>query len=85
MTMSARNSITDIQEAYVKKVIDTLNDLPNVLWEISKKRLRTRRVQAFMIDLLHAYEWRHALADGRSVQCEGVKHPSIIRLCSTRE
>jgi hypothetical protein len=29
--------ITRIQEKYVMKVIDTLNDLPNVLWEISNE------------------------------------------------
>jgi Protein of unknown function (DUF4038)/Domain of unknown function (DUF5060)/Family of unknown function (DUF6298) len=29
--------ITKLQEAYVRKVIDTLNDLDNVLWEISNE------------------------------------------------
>jgi chitodextrinase len=37
MTMSAPNSITALQDAYVEKVIDTLNDLPNVLWIISEE------------------------------------------------
>jgi hypothetical protein len=30
-TMSAPNAITDIQDAFVRKLIDTLNDLPNVI------------------------------------------------------
>ncbi len=29
VTMMAPNAITAVQDAYVKKVIDTLNDLPN--------------------------------------------------------
>ncbi len=36
-TMSAPNAITEIQDTYVKKVIDTLNDLPNVLWIVSQE------------------------------------------------
>jgi len=37
VTMTATNAITEIQDAYVKKVIETLNDLPNVLWIISQE------------------------------------------------
>lgn len=37
VTMTAPNAVTDIQDAYVKKVIDTLNDLPNVLWIVSEE------------------------------------------------
>jgi hypothetical protein len=37
MTMTAPNPISAIQDAYVEKVIDTLNDLPNVLWAISEE------------------------------------------------
>jgi hypothetical protein len=36
-TMSSPNAITVFQDAYVEKVIDTLNDLPNVLWMISEE------------------------------------------------
>lgn len=39
-TMTAPNAITAIQDAYVKKVIDTLNDLPNVLWIVSEEAPR---------------------------------------------
>ena len=37
VTMTAPNAITDIQDAYVKKTIDTLNDMPNVLWIVSEE------------------------------------------------
>jgi uncharacterized repeat protein (TIGR01451 family) len=35
--MTAPNAITAVQDAFVEKVIDTLNDLPNVLWAISEE------------------------------------------------
>ena len=35
--MSAPDSITAFQDAYVKKLIDTLNDQPNVLWIVSQE------------------------------------------------
>ncbi len=37
ITMSAPNAITMAQDAYVEKVVDTLNDLPNVLWIVSEE------------------------------------------------
>ncbi len=37
ISMTAPNAITKFQDAYVEKVIDTLNDLPNVLWVISEE------------------------------------------------
>ena len=37
MTMTAPNAITRYQDAFVEKVIDTLNDLPNVLWIVSEE------------------------------------------------
>ena len=37
VTMTAPNAITAFQDAYVEKVIDTLNDLPNVLWIVSEE------------------------------------------------
>jgi Putative collagen-binding domain of a collagenase len=37
VSMSAPNSITEVQDRYVEKVIDTLNDLPNVLWIVSEE------------------------------------------------
>ena len=37
VTMTAPNAITHFQDAYVRKTIDTLNDLPNVLWIVSEE------------------------------------------------
>ncbi len=37
VSMDAPNAITKFQDAYVEKVIDTLNDLPNVLWVVSEE------------------------------------------------
>ncbi len=37
VTMTAPNAITRFQDAYVEKTIDTLNDLPNVLWMVSEE------------------------------------------------
>jgi len=37
VTMTAPNAITAFQDAYVEKIIDTLNDLPNVLWIVSEE------------------------------------------------
>jgi hypothetical protein len=34
---TAPNATTDIQDAYVRKVIDAVNDLPNALWEPSEE------------------------------------------------
>jgi hypothetical protein len=36
-TMTAPNAITRLQDAYVEKMIDTLNDLPDVLWIVSEE------------------------------------------------
>jgi hypothetical protein len=57
MTMSAPNAITNIQDAYVRKVIDTLNDLTNVIWEQSEEAPGgSSWWQGHMIDLIHTYE-----------------------------
>ena len=37
VTMTAPNAITGFQDAFVKKTINTLNDLPNVLWIVSQE------------------------------------------------
>jgi hypothetical protein len=37
ITINAPNAITGFQDAYVEKMIDTLNDLPNVLWIVSEE------------------------------------------------
>jgi hypothetical protein len=53
------SGITALQKAYVKKVIDTLNDLDNVLYEISNESRQTvgnTNWQYHFIDFIHSYE-----------------------------
>lgn len=51
------SQINRLQEAYVKKVINTLNDLDNVLWEISNEsHSESTEWQYHMIDFIHQYE-----------------------------
>jgi hypothetical protein len=50
-------AITSLQEAYVRKVVDTLNDLDNVLYEISGDApVSSRDWQYYMINYLKNYE-----------------------------
>jgi hypothetical protein len=50
-------AVTAAQEAYVKKVVDTVNDLDNVLFEISNESEPSSTAwQYHMIDVIHAYE-----------------------------
>lgn len=37
-TMTGNNGITAIQDAYIKKLVDTLNAFPNVLWEVAEEQ-----------------------------------------------
>jgi hypothetical protein len=49
--------ITALQEAYVRRVIDTVNDLDNVLYEISNENHPpSTEWQYHMIDFIHKYE-----------------------------
>jgi hypothetical protein len=50
-------AVTALQEAYVRKVIDTVNDLDNVLYEVSNESHRGSLAwQYHMIDFIHRYE-----------------------------
>jgi len=49
--------VTRLQEAYVKKVIDTVNDLDNLLYEITNENHpESSAWQYHMIDFIHDYE-----------------------------
>jgi hypothetical protein len=57
VTMTTTNVITAIQDAYVEKVIDTLNDLPNVLWIVSEEApSNSAWWNSHLIDLIRSYE-----------------------------
>jgi hypothetical protein len=51
-------TVTAIQEAYVKKIVDTLNDLDNVLYEIANESAFPESVQwqYHMIDVIKKYQ-----------------------------
>ncbi len=50
-------AVTAIQEAYVKKMIDTLNDLDNVLWEVANEAgSYSTQWQYHMINFIKSYE-----------------------------
>ena len=57
----ASQTVTTFQEGYVRKVIDVVNDLDNVLYEISNEDRATTAALAWqyhMIDFIHQYESR---------------------------
>ncbi|MGA2499207.1 MAG: hypothetical protein ABSH20_15820 [Tepidisphaeraceae bacterium] len=57
VTMAAPNAITAVQDAYVKTLIDTLNDLPNVLWIVSEESPRDSAWwNSHLIALARTYE-----------------------------
>jgi Big-like domain-containing protein/collagenase-like protein with putative collagen-binding domain len=57
MTNSVPNSMTAVQVAYMQKVVDTLNLLPNVIWEVSEEAPDASTAwQTYMIAQLKAYE-----------------------------
>ena len=57
VTMTAPNAITNFQDAYVKKTIDTLNDLPNVLWIVSEEApIKSTWWNSHLIALAREYE-----------------------------
>jgi len=57
LTMTASNGITQFQDAYVEKVIDTLNDSPNVLWIVSEEApANSTWWNAHQISHVRAYE-----------------------------
>jgi len=57
VTMTAPNAITNFQDAYVRKTVDTLNDLPNVLWIVSEEApIASTWWNDHLISLIRAYE-----------------------------
>ena len=56
---TAQTAIIAYQQAYVRKVVDTLNDLDNVIWEISNEEDGNATANAWQyhwIDHIHTYE-----------------------------
>ena len=59
--------ITAIQEAYVRRVVDALHDLPNVLFEVSNEAANT--------DETWAWQQRMLAAAQRHAEARGSRHP----------
>ena len=56
-TLDAPKAILNLQQAYVRRVIDTVNDLDNVLYEIGNEmHVASVQWQVRMIDFIHDYE-----------------------------
>jgi hypothetical protein len=57
VSMAAPNAITDLQDTYVKRTVDTLNDLSNVLWIVSEEApSNSTWWNNHLISLVRAYE-----------------------------
>jgi hypothetical protein len=57
VTMTAPNTTTDFQDAYVKKVLDTLNDLHNVIWIVSEEApTKSTWWNSHLISFVRSYE-----------------------------
>lgn len=55
--MTATNAITAFQDAFVRKTLATLNDLPNVLWLVSEEApVKSIWWNAHLIALVREYE-----------------------------
>jgi hypothetical protein len=57
VTMTAPNALTEVQDAYIRRVVDTLNDCPNVLWIVSQEAPpKSVWWNDHLISFLRAYE-----------------------------
>lgn len=82
VTMTAPNAISDFQDAYVKKTIDVLNDLPNVLWIVSQEAPENSTWwNNHLISVVRAYEkgkrYQHPIGFGAPAT-ENPKTDSIL-------
>jgi len=77
----AVNAVTEIQKAYIRKVVDTVNDLDNVLYEISNENHRESTPwQYAMIRYVREYEkgkrMQHPV--GMTFQYQGGKNQDLF-------
>src|SRR5262249_1692266 len=62
VTMTSPNAVTAIKDAYIEKLVDTLNDLPNVIWIVSEEApSNSTWWNNHQIDHIHTYETGKAL------------------------
>jgi hypothetical protein len=75
------DAVTDIQKAYIRKVIDTVNDLDNVLYEISNENHpESTQWQYAMIRYIREYEKTKPLQHpiGMTFQFKGGKNQDLF-------
>jgi hypothetical protein len=77
------SKVTQVQEAYIRKVIDTVNDLDNVLYEICNECDTSTDWQNHMIDYIHTYE--ATKAKQHPVGFTATSNPNSILLGSNAE
>ena len=75
-TMTTNNAITNFQDAYVKKVVDTLNDLPNVIYEVAEEEPAASMTwwAPHMMGLVRAYEGGGTF-EGTTYTAKAQQHP----------
>jgi hypothetical protein len=72
LTLTDRR-VTSLQEAYIRKVIDTVNDLDNVLYEISNESpatLENASWQYHLIGYIHQYEVKKPMRHPVIMSCQ---------------
>jgi len=76
VTMTSANAISGYQDTYVKKVLDTLNDLPNVIWEIAEEQPGASMTwwAPHMMGLVKAYEGG-GVFEGTTYTAKAFQHP----------
>src|SRR5260370_13198484 len=81
VTMTSANAISGYQDTYVKKVLDTLNDLPNVIWEIAEEQPGASMTwwAPHMMGLVKAYEGG-GVFEGTTYTAKAFQHP--VGICS---
>jgi IPT/TIG domain/Family of unknown function (DUF6298)/Putative collagen-binding domain of a collagenase len=75
-TMTSNNTITNFQDAYVKKTVDTLNDLPNVIWQVAEEEPAASMSwwAPHVMGLLRAYEGGGTF-EGATYSAKPFQHP----------
>jgi hypothetical protein len=76
VTMTANNAITNFQDAYLKKMVDTLNNQPNVIWEIAEEQPGASMTwwAPHMMGLVKAYEGGGTF-EGTTYTAKPFQHP----------
>ena len=73
--MTAPNAVTAVQDRFVEKMVDTLNDLPNVVWATSEEAPTESWWNNHQIEHIRAYEatkpFQHPIGYGAPLSGDG--------------